>query len=142
MLLCDCGQKWREETVLALRVVTGLLFIYHGYSKIFGMGVDATAGFFSNVGIPAAGILAPLVAYGEFLGGIALVLGIFTHWVSKLNIIIMLGAIFFVHFANGYDMSKGGYEYQLLILVTNLYFLAHGAGKYSLDARRGQSHTV
>jgi putative oxidoreductase len=133
LLCCSCGDKYRDEAILILRVVTGLLFVYHGYVKIFVMGMMGTAGFFSKVGIPAPEAMAYLVAYGELLGGIALILGVLTHWVAKLNILIMLGAIYFVHLANGYDGSKGGYEYQLLILAVSIFFAAYGPGKYNLE---------
>ena len=140
---CSIGQKWQSEIYLALRVVTGLLFVYHGYAKVFVMGMDGVTGFFTNVGIPMASLMAVLVSYGELLGGIALILGLFTHWVAKLNVLIMLGAIYFVHLAKGYDSMAGGYEYQLMILVVCLYIAAMGAGKYSLDAklraRKGQA---
>lgn len=131
---CTCGRNWQNEAYAAFRVITGLLFLVHGYEKIFVMGMDQLTGFFASVGIPFAGIAAPLVAYGEFLGGIALILGLFTHWVAKLNIIIMLGAIYFVHLTNGYGMANGGYEYQLLILAANVLIVTMGAGIYSLDS--------
>lgn len=139
-LSCTCGSSKKDEALLFLRVVTGFLFFYHGYTKVFVMGMDNVVGFFSNVGIPAAGIMAYLVAYGELLGGIALMIGFLTHWVSKINILIMLGAIFFVHFSKGYG-NEGGYEYQLLILAVSVFFMVFGPGKYSIDARCKKSDT-
>ena len=132
---CSIGQKYQKEAYVVLRVVTGLIFLYHGWGKV-AMGGDAVAGFFASVGIPAASLMALLVTWGEVLGGIALILGFGTHWVAKLNIIIMLGAIYFVHLANGYDAMNRGYEYQLLILVVNVFIATMGAGAYSIDAKR------
>lgn len=135
---CSCGTKWRNEGYLILRVVTGLAFFYHGYLKIFTMGVENVVLFFANVGIPFPGLVAYLVAYGELLGGIALILGFLTHWVAKMNILIMLGAIGFVHWGTkggwfyGYG-ADGGYEYQLLLLGVSIFFFVSGSGKYSLD---------
>lgn len=133
LLNCTCGEKWREEAYLILRVVTGLMFVMHGYSKVT-MGVGAVTGFFGTVGVPLANIVAPVVVYGELIGGVALILGLFTHWVSKLNIVIILGAIYFVHLVNGYGAATGGYEYPLMILAVCMYILVNGPGKYSLDA--------
>lgn len=131
---CDCGSKWKDESYLLLRVVTGFAFVYHGAAKVFGeMGVAGFAGMLD--GLPLSTLLAYLVSYGELLGGIALILGLFTHWVGKIYVIIMLGAIFLVHFKNGYNVMDGGYEYQLLLLAVGLFFMTHGAGKYSLDAK-------
>jgi len=143
-LSCACGNKWRDEGHLILRVVTGLAFFYHGYVKVFTMGVENVGPFFANFGIPASGLMAYLVSYGELLGGLALMLGFLTHWVAKANILIMLGAIGFVHWGaeggwfNGYG-ADGGYEYQLLLLAVSFYFFVTGSGKYSLDAKRAQS---
>lgn len=131
---CSCGNKMGDEAFLLLRVVTGFSFLYHGWSKVFGeMGVAGFAGMLDGLGVPAATLVSYLVAYGELLGGAALILGFLTHWVSKMYVVIMLGAIFLVHFQNGYNTMVGGYEYQLLLLVLGLFFLANGAGKYSLD---------
>lgn len=135
--MCTCGSQWKDHVYALLRVLTGFVFVYHGYDKVFGMGIDATAKFFTSVGIPAANILAPLVAYGELLGGIALMVGFLTHWVSKAFVVIMLGAIWFVHLSKGFSVMDGGYEYPLVLLVLSVFFLVHGAGKFSIDAKRG-----
>lgn len=140
LLGCTCAEKWKDEAYLMLRVVTGLAFFYHGYAKVFTMGLDNVVGFFGKVGIPFPTVCAYLVSYGELLGGIALMLGFLTHWVAKINVLIMLGAIGFVHWGaqggwfNGYG-ADGGYEYQLLLLAVSVFFMTSGSGKYSLDAR-------
>ncbi len=137
-LSCTCGEKYREEAYAVLRVVTGFMFFMHGYGK-FNMGIEAVSGFFGSAGIPLANVVAYVVTYGEMIGGVMLILGFCTHWVSKLNIVIILGAIYFVHLTNGYGSADGGYEYPLLILAVSVLILTHGAGKYSLDARRKNS---
>jgi putative oxidoreductase len=131
---CNWGQKYKEEAYLLLRIVTGIIFVVHGYDKVVTTGIGNVAGFFAGVNIPLPEISAFLVSYGELLGGIALILGVFTHWIAKLNVIIMLGAIFFVHLENGYSNAEKGYEYALLILVVNIVIATMGAGKYSVDA--------
>ncbi len=133
-LNCTCGEKGRDLAFLFLRVVTGLAFFTHGYAKVFTNGIDGVTGFFTNVGIPLAGLVAPLVAYGELLGGLALMLGFLSHWVAKAFTLIILGAIGFVHFENGYG-AEGGYEYSLILLAASLFFVAYGSGKYSVDAK-------
>lgn len=133
LLHCTCGSKHKECVYVILRVVTGFIFFFHGYAKVFGMGMEQTAGFFASVGIPAAGFFAWVVAYGELIGGLMLMAGLLTHWVSKFNIGVMLGAIWFVHLANGFNAMNGGYEFQLLLLVVSVYLMVGGSGKWSLD---------
>lgn len=139
-LSCMCTEKYRDEAYLILRVVTGLAFFYHGYDKVFTKGVENIIPFFTSVGIPFATLSAYLVAYGELLGGLALMLGFLSHWVAKANVLIMLGAIGFVHWGavggwfNGYG-AEGGYEYALLLLAASIFFMTSGSGKYSIDAK-------
>lgn len=140
LMECACADKWRDEAYLALRVVTGLAFFYHGYDKVFVKGVGNIAIFFGKVGIPFPEICAFLVAYGELLGGLALMVGFLTHWVTKAHVLIMLGAIGFVHWGAqggwffGYG-AQGGYEYPLILLVASIFFMVSGSGKYSIDAK-------
>ena len=138
LLTCMCADRWHDEGYLILRVVTGLAFFYHGYQKVFVMGIDNLVPFFMSLGIPFSALCAYLVAYGELLGGIALMLGFLSHWIAKANILILLGAIGFVHWGAeggwfyGYG-ADGGYEYQLLLLAVSIFFLVSGSGRYSLD---------
>ncbi len=135
---CTCAETWKDSTYTILRIVTGLAFFYHGYLKVFEMGMEQVAGFFASQGIPFATLFAYLVSYGELFGGLALMLGFLSHWVAKLNVLIMLGAIGFVHWGaeggwfNGYG-ADGGYEYQLLLLAVSIYIVVIGSGKYSID---------
>jgi putative oxidoreductase len=144
---CSCASEWKDEAYLILRVVTGLAFFYHGYAKVFDQGLDQVTGFFVTKGIPMANILAPLVSYGELLGGLALMLGFLAHWVSKAFIVIMIGAIGFVHWGaaggwfNGYG-APGGYEYALLLLAASIFFMVFGSGKYSVDAKFGSMYGI
>ncbi len=143
---CSCGAMWQDKGYLILRIVTGLAFFYHGYDKVFVKGVDNIAIFFGNVGIPLAQLSAFLVSYGELIGGLFLMFGFLTHWVSKVNILIMLGAIGFVHLGKeggwfyGYG-AEGGYEYQLLLLAASIFFLVSGSGKYSIDYKMADKQT-
>lgn len=145
LLHCHCADSYQEKAYLLLRVVIGLAFFYHGYMKVFVMGMAGVTGFFESAGIPAAALCAYLVSYGELLGGLAIMLGFMTHWVSKANILIMLGAIGFVHFGVpggwfwGYG-ADGGYEYALLLLVANVYLLTKGSGHYSVDDMLLEKH--
>jgi putative oxidoreductase len=134
LLHCTCADTWKDGLYAVLRVVTGLIFFVHGYSKVFGMGMDGVTGFFASAGIPLASLFALLVSYGELLGGLALIIGFLSHWVAKANVLIMLGAIWFVHLQNGFSMGDNGYEYALMLLAVNLYIMAAGSGKYSVDA--------
>ena len=125
--------KHSNYGTLILRVIVGIVFIVHGYLKLAGL--EGTGGFLSSLGVPAAGFFAIVVALVEFFGGIALVVGLFTRYVGLLLAIDMLFAIILFHGKNGFLLSNGGYEFVLVLLAASIFFLLHGAGKYSLDSK-------
>lgn len=125
-----------QWTLALLRVVLGVIFAYHGYLKLFvAGGLPGTAAFFAQVGIPVANVSAVIVAFAEFVGGLFLILGVVTKWSSLLLIMDMLVAFFMVHLKNGLLVSKGGYEFVLLILAGLVVVLANGAGSFSFGKK-------
>lgn len=102
-----------EKTIglVIARVILGITFALHGLAK-FQDGINGTAEFFSSVGIPS--FLAYIVAGIELVGGILMVLGIFTKVVAALLIVIMLGAIGTVKYSMGF---LDGFELDLALLA-------------------------
>ena len=119
-----------NAALAVLRIVAGGIFIAHGYMKLFVMGLPAATGFFTQVGAPLPSISAPLVTFLEIFGGIALILGLFTRPLALLLALDMLGAIVLVQIGKG---LVGGYELELLLMVTAIALALAGAGEYSLD---------
>jgi putative oxidoreductase len=113
-----------------LRVFAGFFFMMHGIGKIFGPtpGFEGFSGMITGMlGLPV--IFAYLVAWGEFLGGISLILGFLTrYWAIYLSI-IMLVATFAVHISKGL-MSA---ELPLLFFAVLVSLFFSGAGKLSID---------
>ena len=134
MLLFRSPTRSQIDTALTvLRVVLGITFIMHGGQKIFVYGFDGVAGSFAQMGIPAAGLMGPFVALVEFVGGIAIVLGLLTRLAALGLAATMIVAILTVHLKAGF-FNPGGIEFPLSLLGTAITLAITGGGAYSLDA--------
>ena len=127
-----------------LRIVLGVVFLYHGAGKVFG-DMAQTAGFFGSLGIPAPTATAWLVALLEFVGGIALILGLFARPAAALLVPVMVGAILTVHAANGFANTNivgmgetglvfgmPGWEFNLVLIAGLLAIAFGGSGRWAL----------
>lgn len=116
-----------------LRIMTGLIFLVHGWQKITMFGVAGFSGFLSQVGVPAASVAAVVVIAVELLGGLALILGLGTRYVAIPLAIDMLVALLAVHLPAGFFVDAGGYEFVLLLLGASLALFFSGGGALALD---------
>ncbi|MGJ9383575.1 DoxX family protein [Salipaludibacillus sp. CF4.18] len=124
--------KKYEIGTFILRVVLGLTFFIHGLDKFQG-GIENTVGWFESIGLP--GFLAYGVGLVELLGGIALILGLFSRVVSGLIALIMVGAIVKVKLDVGFlgNGQMAGYELDLAFLAMAVFIAINGTNAYSLD---------
>jgi putative oxidoreductase len=123
----------RDLAVLVSRVAVGLVFVAHGWQKLVTNGIDGTAAFFEQVGVPAAWAAAWFAALVELAGGAALVLGLAAPVAGLLLLVDMIGAFVFVHAGAGLFVDQGGYELVLVLGAAALLFAAIGAGRHSVD---------
>jgi len=135
--ICDmlCGvsdnPKHMDWALLLIRLSVAATFIYHGWAKV--SGIDSYITMFGSMGISA--FFTYIAAYTEFLGGIALALGIMTRLVGGLFAVIMIVAISLVHFKNGFNSMSSGYEFQLLLLCCSVGLALVGPGSISLHRK-------
>lgn len=131
-----------------LRASVGAVFIAHGAQKLFGIwggpGLNGTAAMLTALGLPYGQPLAILLAVVEFGGGILLVLGGLTRWVTLALAVDMVVAIWKVHYRNGFFLTDeagrgGGAEYAIVLLAALLCLLLVGPGALSIDQSRSQS---
>lgn len=122
--------KCKSTCALIARVILGGIFILAGWMKVADM--TATVGFFAQLGIPA--FLAYAVSYLELIGGVALVLGIFTDISSAILGIIMIFAIWFSRSA-----GMQGIMAPLAILGGLVSILGAGAGSFAVRFKKKDS---
>lgn len=130
-----------DTALLILRLVIGVIFIAHGGQKLLVFGIEGLQGAFAQMGIPAAGVIAPLVAIGELTGGIALVAGVLTRLVGVGLAVIMLGAILIAHAPAGF-FAPDGFEFPLVLLGGALALAVAGAGGWSVDGMLARRSTT
>ena len=129
-------QRTAPYAALVLRVTLGVMFIAHSLVlKYFMYTLPGTAQFFESLGLPGA--LAYLTFWAELIGGIALVAGFATRWVSLALIPILLGATW-VHLGNGWVFSgaNGGWEYPVFLIAASLVQALLGDGKYAFTLKK------
>ncbi|WP_194762376.1 DoxX family protein [Microbacterium sp. UFMG61] len=119
--------------LLVLRIVVGAVFAAHGAQKIFEYTIPGTIGSFAGMGVPMPEIAAPFVAFVELIGGILLVLGLFTRLAGILLAIDMIVALVLVHLSAGLWVGEGGYEFVAVLGAGALALALTGAGRFSLD---------
>jgi putative oxidoreductase len=129
----------KNYAVVPLRLALGIIFIYHGLQKAFGFfggpGIEGFAGMLTHINIPYPQILAIIVASIELIGGIFLFLGTLVRLSATSILMVMLVALAKIHFANGFSIMKGGYEYILLIILTCIAVIISGPGSLSITRK-------
>ncbi|HYS54198.1 MAG TPA: DoxX family protein [Thermoanaerobaculia bacterium] len=135
---------WRSDTAtLILRFACGLVFIPHGWSKVFGSGGVATfAQSLPSYGIPT--VLGYVAAYSELVGGLLLIAGLLTRIAAALLAATMFVAAFVVQLPDALrDPDSAGknkvfaairsIELPLSVLAAMLALVLLGGGRWSLD---------
>ena len=124
--------NYAPQIYALLRLVVGFLFFCHGVQRVFGLfgGVDgagAAAPLFSLCGV--AGMI-------EILGGVLVMLGVFTVTIAFILSGEMAVAYFIGHFPSGFWPIQNRGEAAVLFCFIFLYMATQGSGIWSLDAAR------
>jgi putative oxidoreductase len=119
---------WQPRALSVLRIASGLLLLQHGTAKFLNIPVVPS---FANVqwsSMPGiAGIL-------ELVGGVLLILGLFTRPVAFILSGMCAVAYFYAHAGSGFYPILNGGELAALYSFVFLYLAAAGGGSWSLDA--------
>jgi putative oxidoreductase len=126
-------ERYRDIALLVARVLLGVVMFAHGYQKMVINGIGRTTEGFESLSIPLAIMSASFVTVVEFAGSALLILGALTPFVSACNLVIMGGAVVFVHAKNGIFVADGGWELVGVIGAGFIMLAAVGPGRYSVD---------
>jgi putative oxidoreductase len=123
-------EKLKPLALLLLRLGLGVIFIYHGYPKLF-THMHETVQSFPRMGFPS--YFAYIAGVLEFFGGWLLILGLFTRITALLLAGEMAIAILRVHLPQGGVMAVSNYQFPLALAVGAFALVAVGAGVISID---------
>ncbi len=124
------ASAWAPRLLSILRIMTGLLFLQHGTAKLLKIPVMPMFANLSLTSLPGiAGIL-------ELVGGVLIILGLFTRSVAFVLSGLMAVAYFMAHAPRGFYPILNAGELAILYCFVFLYFAAAGPGPWSVDAAR------
>jgi putative oxidoreductase len=127
MKLQNAAARWQPRLLSLLRVMTALLLLQHGTAKLFGFPHVAMFDglkLFSLLGV--SGIL-------EFLGGLLLLVGLFTRPVAFVLSGFTAAAYFIAHAQKSFFPILNGGELAVLYCFVLLYLAVSGGGGWSVD---------
>jgi putative oxidoreductase len=122
--------------LLLLRLILGVVLLFHGSQKLFGWfdgaGMVGFTEYLTKLDIPMPQVSAYLSAITEFGGGALLVLGFLTRLVAVPIVVNMLVAVIAAH-RHEFAVKNDGMEYALMLCVVALALVFTGAGQFSVD---------
>ena len=121
------GNLLQDITHWGISASIGITFIVHSLKKFDPSWQE----WLISIGIPPEMQLP--IALAEFIGGILLVVGVLTRITGAVLGVILLGAIFHIRWENGFFVSKGGWEWDLVMLAAVLAIIAAGPGRISIS---------
>lgn len=125
------ASSWAPRLYAIFRIVLALLFLSHGLVKLFGFPAGAAPGQ-----VPLLSLFG-LAAVLELVGGLALLVGLFTRPIAFVLAGEMAVAYFMVHAPQGFFPVLNGGELAILYTFAFLFLAAAGSGPWSIDAKRG-----
>ena len=126
-------RPYETQTFALLRIVAGFLFLWHGMSKLLGIPTPPP---------PEAPAFVIYVGGGiELVGGMLVMLGLFTRWAAFIASGMMAVAYWLAHGTHALLPIQNQGELAVLYCFVFLFIAAHGPGRWSLDAlRAGRRH--
>jgi putative oxidoreductase len=132
--------------LLLLRIAVGSIMAAHGAQKLFGWwggpGMSGTAGMVGSLAYRAPFLMACGLAAAEFGGGLSLATGLLTPLGALAVTVVMLNAIYVIHWPKGFFNGNGGYEFNLLIAASAVGLAAIGPGRFSIDHALGWDDNI
>ena len=125
-------EKLKALVPTLFRVVLGYEFLRDGWGKLHHL--DKVVAYFGSLAIPHPELQAPLAAGVEFFGGLFLLIGLLTRFMSLQLAVTMLVAIATARIDDLHSLTDAFSMIEFMYILGFVYLIIEGAGPLSLDA--------
>ena len=119
----------KDVGFLIMRIVGGGTIFWAGWLKMFGSGFSGFSKYLASKGFFLPEVMGPFIVLLEFVGGAAIILGLFTRVLGVLYTIEFIVAFLVVKISTPYS----AFRIDFMLIAFGIMMATHGAGKYSLD---------
>jgi putative oxidoreductase len=127
-------QTAHDLVLLVARIGLGVLMLAHAKLEYdFGGSLAGVGQLFAQGGVPLAAITGPANVLFEFIGGIAMIIGLGVPIVGVVMAVNMAGAWMFVHTSGLFAMDHNGPELVIALGLLSLVLAVTGSGRFGLD---------
>ena len=124
-------KSFNAQTYALMRIVAGFLFLWHGTQKLFG--------FPTPMPMEAPAFIIYIAGPIELIGGVLVMIGLFTRWAAFFCSGLMAAAYWMAHGTKALFPLVNGGELAALYCFVFLFISAHGSGIWSVDDAIGNS---
>lgn len=121
----------KELALIPPRAALGASMVYHGVGKLRGGAPEHVGQFFESIGLRPGKSMALAAGIAEVFGGVGAILGLWTRPAALAVLVTQAVAVTKVHAKNGFDISKGGFEYNIALMCIAAALLIAGPGVFS-----------
>ena len=118
-------QPFAQQTYAMMRIVTGLLFLWHGTQKLFAFPLPPP---------PVPPFVIYIAGPIELVGGFLVMVGLYAGWAAFLCSGLMAFAYWMVHGTQALFPIQNSGELAALYCFVFLYISSRGSGIWSVDA--------
>ncbi len=122
-------KPFEAQTYALLRIVSGFLFLWHGAGKLLHYPAPPPP--------EAPAFVVWIAGPIELVGGVLILVGLFTRWAAFLSSGLMAAAYWMAHGTKALLPIQNNGELAALYCFVFLYISARGGGIWSVDAARG-----
>jgi putative oxidoreductase len=128
----DFVRSRHDAALLPVRAALGGTMLYHGVTKLKEEGREQVGQMFDQLGLRPGKFWGVAAGAAEVFAGVSALLGVLTRPAALAVLVTQAVAIAKVHGQKGFDITKGGFEYNLALMAIAAGLLIAGPGAFSL----------